>query len=1178
MPADSDAPTKPPRACPTCGHDLSHDWVAGQCPRCLLLTGSQELPEGDDCLDDEGQPRKFGDYVLLRELARGGMGVVFLARHERLDRVAALKVIIMGALASPGMLRMFQTEAQAAAALHHPNIVPVYETGEQEMQPYFTMRYVPGGRNMAHWAAEHRENHRAIAEATAKVARAVAHAHERGVLHRDLKPSNILWDPSGEPQITDFGLAKLVNTQDSRQTQSLHMIGSPSYMAPEQAAGLSEHITTATDVYGIGAVLYELLAGRPPFVSSSLAITTQMVLEQPPPPLNSVPRDLRVICSKCLAKRPEDRYASAVALADDLERFSRGEPVTAVPLSPVQYLWRWALRKPALAVLLVSSLVFLLVGISGIAWQWRVAERARTAQARALAHLEWQQIGRWLEEGNAAQALAYLAQKIRQRPDYWQAVMYAMSIVDQHSFPLHAGPVIEPPVKLALPASLAPDGSWVAAVGVDQVVRLWAVNDGRETAQLKQPQPVTALLAGSGDAAIVVALSDGAVQLYSSPSAAPAKLLRKAAEPIQQWWLAEDASWLVGRSLRGVEVWDLKQPGAPPASYGLDHVILGVACAKNANHILVWSAKEAVVWSPGGHRESLRVKASSSFKQGAISTSGNRIALVDGDARVRSWQIEDGRELPTIENELVAPRHLALDASGKRLTIAGGSDKIVIYDVESSLKTSSTMRHPYFVNALHSSPDGKQVFSVGYDDSVRSWDAVTGAEIMLPVKTGTIGQKLQISLSRDARRLLVQSPETKTSPGVLQVWQATTAVSPRRYAVPGQRNLDQCRLSPEGRYAVLGLSPDHRCRIIEIATDRVVMDKSVQGPVYVTLFSPDGRACYVFTANGWRYGWDMATGQPLWPPAQEPGLIRPGAISPDGSRLIAGHNDGHVRVYDARTGRLLKALKHPGEVKVLRFAPDGSGRFVSASTDQLAHVWNLDTGTVMQTFRGHSDTIISASWSPDARHLATASYDSTVRVWQVATGRMVGQPLPHLTWLAHVEFSPLGDLIATACRDGTARLWNPFTSAPVTPSLPQGGASETVRFTADGRVFLVRDNSGFRFWDMEQGEPVTVHYLEPAASGLGMDSDNWRAVMSADGTHVFLGNAMNDGALWSVSQPRGAAPAWFPDFLEGLARMRMVKGELHFIRDRSVREVMTNADPSNAYTRWALGVMEGTRH
>ena len=283
--------------CALCSAVIPAGAPFGQCPKCLLSLGSgfgamSEI--GPDLLSAH-QVRSFGDYELLEEIARGGMGVVYHARQLSLGREVAVKMILAGELATAETVQRFRNEAAAAARLDHPNIVSVYEIGEHETQHYFSMRLVLGQQNIATWAKSlvlsPGDSATRIAAMMARVARAVAFAHERGVLHRDLKPSNILVDEKGEPQVTDFGLAKIVSEEDSALTLSVQMLGSPSYMAPEQAEGNHRDVTTASDVYGLGAVLYELLAGRPPFVAKSPLATARLVVEQMPARLPDVPRD-----------------------------------------------------------------------------------------------------------------------------------------------------------------------------------------------------------------------------------------------------------------------------------------------------------------------------------------------------------------------------------------------------------------------------------------------------------------------------------------------------------------------------------------------------------------------------------------------------------------------------------------------------------------------------------------------------------------------------------------------------------------------------------------------------------------------------------------------------------------------------------------------------------------------
>src|SRR6266498_4102515 len=369
------------RFCRKCGATIPPNSPQQSCGACLLETGLGPIESEREVTADPSTPLRtslaspsmlmdFGDYELLEQIGRGGQGVVFRARQKSLNRIVALKVIGLGNWATEAHLKRFRLEAEAAARLEHPGIVPIHEVGERDGSCYFSMKFVEGGQLDTVVRREAMPPRRA-AELIAKLARTVSYAHEHGILHRDIKPGNILLDEKGEPHLTDFGLARLVETE-STVTRTLEVLGTPSYMAPEQAVGNNAAVGSATDVYGLGAVLYQLLTGQPPFAGGTTYETIKLLLDMEPrqPRLLNpkIDRDLGTICLKCLEKDPKRRYSSALTLAEDLERWLKHEPIQARRIGPFTRGKKWMRRNRARA-LLTASLVALAAASGWIVWK-----------------------------------------------------------------------------------------------------------------------------------------------------------------------------------------------------------------------------------------------------------------------------------------------------------------------------------------------------------------------------------------------------------------------------------------------------------------------------------------------------------------------------------------------------------------------------------------------------------------------------------------------------------------------------------------------------------------------------------------------------------------------------------------------------------------------------------------
>jgi TolB-like protein/tRNA A-37 threonylcarbamoyl transferase component Bud32 len=405
--------------CPRCGAEIPADAPEGGCPGCFYEAAlnplASESVNGVDSssvasakVDNSGDVDKpargttrserlakvlgeLGDYELLEEVGRGGQGVVFRARQKSLNRIVALKVISLGQWASKAHVKRFRREAEAAASLDHPCIVPIYEVGERDGQCYFSMKFVEGGQ-LDEVVRRMPVSTRQAAELIAKVARTVHYAHEHGILHRDIKPGNILLDQKGEPHLTDFGLARLVETE-STMTRTLEVLGTPSYMSPEQAMGNNSAVNSATDVYGLGAVFYQLLTGQPPFAGGATYETIKLLLDtEPKQPrlLNpKIDRDLSTICLKCLEKDPKRRYSSALALTEDLERWLKHEPIQARHTGVFTRGRKWVQRNPTSA-LLVACVIALAAAAGWIVWK---SELIRQPLATGIAVLPFENLG-----------------------------------------------------------------------------------------------------------------------------------------------------------------------------------------------------------------------------------------------------------------------------------------------------------------------------------------------------------------------------------------------------------------------------------------------------------------------------------------------------------------------------------------------------------------------------------------------------------------------------------------------------------------------------------------------------------------------------------------------------------------------------------------------------------------
>ena len=815
------------------------------------MTLEDELADeaADGNLPQATNARRFGDYELLRELGRGGMGAVYEARQLSLNRIVALKMLLPSRLASPAELERFRLEAEAVAALDHPNILPLYETGSCQGQPYFTMKLAEGGSLAERMAAgkggkraevkagrpESQQAGRPAAMLTAagllacrpaplvaKVARAVHYAHQRGIQHRDLKPGNILLDAEGWPYVSDFGLAKFLD-RDSDLTVSSSVIGSPAYMSPEQAAGDAKRLTTASDVYGLGAILFELLAGRPPFTAENVPALLLKIVEQEPDASGIADADLRTICLKCLNKDPRQRYSSAEALADELDRWLRGEPILARPISGLERFRRWCRRRPALAALSASVLLLLVVvavGSSVAAWRVASARRAeqrerlnaeaansdlRVANVRladTVRRLELRRAEDLFGVGDSAAGAAHLAAILRRNPSNHIAANRLVSALVHRNWALPAAPPMRH-MTLVESACFSPDGRQVLSVSRENIARIWDASTAQPLAHLQHRDRVLSAQYSPDGTRIVTASADGTARIWSSTNGSA--LTPSLAHKGKVFWAefsADSRRIVTASSDKTARLWDA-------ATGALQRELRG--------HTLeVFLAR----FSPDG---------------GQVATGGSR-------GSVRIWNAESGELLFRLQNRTPPMTALEFSPNGRRLVWACEDGTAQLWDPLTGQAVGGPLIHNDYNQAVQHatfSPDSRMVLTSCKDDTARLWDAETGYPLRQQfVHEGGVSFG---AFSPDGRMVATAAADTTA-----RLWDTRTA-APLCQPLREHERISQARFSPDGRRLVTA-SYDWTAQVWDIQPRRstgIVVSR--ERGVRSVAFSPDGES--VLTAS-----------------------------------------------------------------------------------------------------------------------------------------------------------------------------------------------------------------------------------------------------------------------------------------------------------------------------------------
>ncbi len=1082
-------------------HDLPEDWqveallaydealAAGRAPSPRVEPDSL-LQAVNDCQallervwprstsDSLALPRQFGRFQIERELGRGGFGIVYLATDTALKRQVALKVPRPGVVLTPEFHRRFLREGEAASRLDHPHIVPIFETGEQGTLCYIASAYCDG-YTVAEWLGDRSAPvpPRLAAELLVKLALAVGHAHERGILHRDLKPKNIMLqgsrgkaanhdEPELVPRICDFGLAKILD-EDGDDTCTGVPIGSPAYMAPEQASGRHRDICPATDVYALGVMLYQILVGRTPFQGETALETLRHISDiEPPAPRTLRPglsRDLDTICMKCLEKRPDRRYATGSELAEDLGRFVSGRPVKARPVSGWVRAEKWVRRSPVSAALSGVIAVAILGVIVGLAWAGArerdhnatlLGALDRTSASEQLAHRLWAsgqiRLAQFHHDLGNVETASEILDDIRLETRHPEPHGFAWSYLDRL-----CRTQLPRSVKLSFRTTAcapAPDGLSVA-LGDDQGdLWVWDMVQGTVT-PLKSPRHGSIIsLAFSPDGRTLASSSDYVIKLFNI-----ATYEQWPGEPL----IAEPADWLFfgrdGETLTSVRM----ATEAERSSVRVWRVaarerraILEARPAHDRPSTLLLPGKPSIDNEAGA-----RI-----LSDVAVAAEGRTLAIRDPNGTIEIHDTNGGGKLASCRRDGDEVVFVALSQVNAPMPTA---EVDRIRGLIQQLTGSKRLRRACADRAVRDatfSPDGSELaiyasktdrnfgeFSVFDTASGRLRASYTLSELtstLLLVRFTTRGRLLVIR--SDSPKALLWQWEDRADPPApagheeevwglayspdgrvlasssddwtIKLWDAATGSLFRTLEGHGSL-VSSVVFSPDGTL-LASAGFDDKVMLWEVATGkRLAALEGHTGHLRCVAFSPDGKMLSSAGNDGTVRLWDVSTRSARGKALKAHDLmVHSVAFSPDGRFLCSGGDDRKVCVWDASSGRLLREFPSGNIIQALAFSPDGS-TLAAASVDGSITLRDMVTGTPRTRLRGHSLEVLGLAFSPDGRTLASAGRDMTVRLWDPATGQEQLTLKGHKHRVHAVAFSPDGSTLASGSFDGLIKLW-----------------------------------------------------------------------------------------------------------------------------------------------------------
>jgi WD40 repeat protein/tRNA A-37 threonylcarbamoyl transferase component Bud32 len=1116
--------------------------------RLRLLEADPSLP-GGTAVDLEGATRggpgaaarpTVPGYEILGELGRGAMGIIYKARQVRLDRIVALKMIRTGIYAGAVERQRFHEEARAVARLRHPSIVQVHEVGEVENQPFFCLEYMEGGSLVRRldgtpWAA------RVAAKLVETLARAMHHAHEQGIVHRDLKPGNILLGKDGEPKISDFGLAKRLDT-DAGLTQTGMILGTPSYMAPEQAEGKVRMIGPATDVYALGAILYELVTGRPPFVGPGVHETLEQVRSLSPlPPRRlqpNLPRDLETITLKCLRKEPHKRYATAEALADDLERFRTGKPIEARPIGSLERAGKWMRRNPLVAAALALVVLVTAGAFVAVLLAYERAEGERVAAVQATTDK-----GKALETALAARQAEQEAKKLAEENRKNAERLAVSLILDRALGFCDRGQLSQGLLWLAHGVEVAERSE--ASEDLRRILRANVALWSREHRHLR-----LSLEHDAGHLSIVSGTTGRSKTVQVSPRPSSLGLRALAFSP--------DGKYVLTGRNRTAQLWDTET--GQPVGHRLEHAdtIYAVAFSPDGKTLLtgardgtarLWHVPAGVpVGEPLNHAGPVVGVAFSPDGRTFLTGFGNWVCLFDAARQtpIRA-ALNGGQHFTAAAYSPDGKWALALFSDAGRL-LDTATGKVVGQPLHSPA-SSLTPGDRWHLAAF--SPDGKTAVAAFHEAQL--WEVPSGKPRGEPLRPDA--PIWGLAISRDGKLLVL--PDMT---GAVKVRDLTTG-QPIEARFPNRRSVFAVDFNRDDRTLVLAGTEGLAWFWDRASGNCEDLPLEHAAPIYHAQFSPDGRRLLTYTISpgdetGVARLWDAPPGAPLTLLPLQPG--QPTAFSPDGNSLLALDADGALQARELRTNRPLgPTLKHPTTVRALAYSGDGR-TVLTAGADQKVRAWDLATGRLLaevpyggacrsmdcppdrrwivvdgnvweaataRRVLGATGPPAPLAFHPDGRILVGHFSGNMAEVIDAPSGKRLGEPVHAYTKILTSAFSPDGRLLLTGGDDSIVRLWD-VDRGRVVRSLQEHHGVRTIQVSADSRRILVGCGDGrHRLWNRETGATVgPLLHDEPVAiaptdrinllyPGRAAFSSNGKFVVSWEGRKVRLWDSVTGKRL-----------------------------------------------------------------